>query len=1533
MSCLLSISEEEKTLWGSPARHLAIKCVIDGQVYESGAISSLSFDSASITGETFAIGSTYMNSIKMIFPSILESIEEGQEVEPHIGIDVGDGAFKFVPLGKFIIDKFDRDRNSIKTIIEANDQMILMGDIYESKLKYPAKIRDVALEIANLSGMEVDVANFSTLSSATIQKPIGYTYRQAIGLIAQFEAGFATFNRYGKLVVQRLRPTEYTIKPENYLLKGLTKNENTYRVGGINVRTGDEENEVLHIGSANGAQIELENKVMTRVLLQQIWDKVKTTSYFPFELKWQGNPALEAGDWIYVYDKEGNRYSVPNLAYSFDFNGGLSARSSANTTVTSEANYKYRGTLQQKIEYVESLLSSNGWNSNYYDNTEPKNPKEGDLWFKQNGKDMEIWIYQEIDSELQWVLEITTALNEELYQLIEDAKEAAEEAKKAGEDAEKAAEEAKQVGQEAKEAGEKAKEMVDEMADEVAKATNDANKAVAEANEALTQAGFATTAVQTAIQQSSTAVADAQEALKKANDLVSSVNEIEGSIIDIQGNLNTITGELQYKVDQIEFNTLEGKVNTNTINIQANSNAISLKADNSIVNVIDQTVQKNSAELSIQSGKISALVSTTDGHTTDIANLKVESGKLSSSMSTIENSLEYFDIPNILPNSKGDNLAGYRNWYATSQLFNDETILVQKGNSGTYGIRTNSFEVIAGETYSIMLDVGSWYSTTTLNYNYLMYLDESGNQKIGDISVDYQTTSLNTKFLTFKATKSGEVDILFGVNLANTPNSTGFRIRKIKVSKGDVKSDGWNPWYGDLTTVLQFSEFQQTVNGFQTTVNSQINNLQSQWTQMDGQITSVVKDLNNLNSGAGNLFVDSRGATNWSIATATGVTQTQYDEVESVCGKAKKVTMVSGSGGIHRSPIRKLTIGKTYSWSVYLKSNTTGNLSVGSEQGGTKMCALKNVWQKYTHTFVAKESSYYSFVFYRSTTSITELYIHSPVLVEGNIIPNWSDSISDLANQSQITQLVNNINLMVQKDDVINQINISTEGILISGKKVHITGQTTIDNAVIKAANIVDANITNAKIANLAVSEGKIANLSVTEGKIGNLAVSSAKIKDAAITTAKIGDAAITNAKIGNAAITNAKIQDATIASAKIASMDAGKIVTGTLDSTKVKVYGGNSSNFVQISSNQIEQYGTFSRTWQGKTTKHTTSMFLQNGYFRARNSSENRSLYFSDFGISTFADGDGSGKSSGTISFFDRQYSDMNGLTVTSNNGVVALQANGGSGRVWLESEAMLRLDSTQSGIALRPHLKSRTGNNTFYYTIAESSDASQTKGYIMYGSESGGYASGLRFSKASSDPRVQVVNTDYSTGGNTTIEAGVGEFNNVEARASNQYFKINDKDRSKMNLFVGKTADGVRRMGSDYLYSSSGSGKALHITSGGSIVAYSSSERFKTAIEQATDVNYHALLDLELKSWIYKSSFSLDEPIRRVYGLIAEDVERTGLTQYTEYNEFNEVEGYKPELWTLTIPILREHQAEIKALKINIEKLENQIKILQAS
>ena len=66
-------------------------------------------------------------------------------------------------------------------------------------------------------------------------------------------------------------------------------------------------------------------------------------------------------------------------------------------------------------------------------------------------------------------------------------------------------------------------------------------------------------------------------------------------------------------------------------------------------------------------------------------------------------------------------------------------------------------------------------------------------------------------------------------------------------------------------------------------------------------------------------------------------------------------------------------------------------------------------------------------------------------------------NVSNLTTEvrTQFTMLEDAINLRVVKGDIINQINISPEQILISGRRIHISGQTTIDNAVIANAHII----------------------------------------------------------------------------------------------------------------------------------------------------------------------------------------------------------------------------------------------------------------------------------------------------------------------------------------------------------------------------------------------------------------------------------------------------------------------------------------------
>lgn len=96
-------------------------------------------------------------------------------------------------------------------------------------------------------------------------------------------------------------------------------------------------------------------------------------------------------------------------------------------------------------------------------------------------------------------------------------------------------------------------------------------------------------------------------------------------------------------------------------------------------------------------------------------------------------------------------------------------------------------------------------------------------------------------------------------------------------------------------------------------------------------------------------------------------------------------------------------------------------------------------------------------------------------------------TVGDKADKSQITQLQDQINLRVEKDDVINQINVSTEGIIIDGAKVQITGKTYIEDAVITDAMISDLSATKLTAGVIDASKINVTNLDASNLKAGTI--------------------------------------------------------------------------------------------------------------------------------------------------------------------------------------------------------------------------------------------------------------------------------------------------------------------------------------------------------------------------------------------------------------------------------------------------------------
>ena len=90
---------------------------------------------------------------------------------------------------------------------------------------------------------------------------------------------------------------------------------------------------------------------------------------------------------------------------------------------------------------------------------------------------------------------------------------------------------------------------------------------------------------------------------------------------------------------------------------------------------------------------------------------------------------------------------------------------------------------------------------------------------------------------------------------------------------------------------------------------------------------------------------------------------------------------------------------------------------------------------------------------------------------------------------SAITQLVDGINARVAKGDVINQINMTSNGTVIDGKYLHVTGKTKFDDDIITESMIKAGSITADKLAagSISANQVNVKELSALSAKIGLL--------------------------------------------------------------------------------------------------------------------------------------------------------------------------------------------------------------------------------------------------------------------------------------------------------------------------------------------------------------------------------------------------------------------------------------------------------------
>lgn len=258
---------------------------------------------------------------------------------------------------------------------------------------------------------------------------------------------------------------------------------------------------------------------------------------------------------------------------------------------------------------------------------------------------------------------------------------------------------------------------------------------------------------------------------------------------------------------------------------------------------------------------------------------------------------------------------------------------------------------------------------------------------------------------------------------ARTDTSTTFYLNSIKLEEG---------LYATSHSLSSFDSLSNIVN----TNNNLANNYYNKQTvdsmlQVDGQgiktyVKSTKSQLDNLSVGGRNLlfetgyFGDKQFSGIVGDSSKINLYKGTISDANSPSGKAYRVNKYKKgtenvNGGCYWQMPKKLTAGKKYTWSVYVRgSGTIGTF--GPEQGGAKSVTLTSNWTKISHTFTANSNQYYQFTFY--STPEFDLYFTDLMLEEGTTPSPWRPAPEDYENK--IDGVSGNVDSLSEVLDKIN---------------------------------------------------------------------------------------------------------------------------------------------------------------------------------------------------------------------------------------------------------------------------------------------------------------------------------------------------------------------------------------------------------------------------------------------------------------------------------------------------------------------------------
>lgn len=380
---MYSVSSAYKTQVKAATRDWAIKLALSldsGETYElteqdieSG---TFTYQESSTCSDTIQVGSVYSNSLDFSLINkdgrFNEDNFQDAVVTPQIGLQLPDGTWEYIPLGKFNV--YDPGKKLSTISMHSLDNMYKLNTPFSAvNIQYPINVAALVVDICDHCVVPISAQLTTELMSLGITlnsfDPGDATCRDILGYVGCLLGKNLRFNRLGVL-----ESFWYSTSIDSTTDADTrnTSDFSDFKVNITGVRLSDNAGTEYWKGDSSlVAQLDsnplIQNEEVAQETLLRVYTALTGVTYRPYTITYMGDPAIQAGDCVEHLRASGDLESiVMTSVFCFHGSATLSAvgttaeqtRQATNTTKqVQQVAAQARVDLNQGLRSLESTMA------------------------------------------------------------------------------------------------------------------------------------------------------------------------------------------------------------------------------------------------------------------------------------------------------------------------------------------------------------------------------------------------------------------------------------------------------------------------------------------------------------------------------------------------------------------------------------------------------------------------------------------------------------------------------------------------------------------------------------------------------------------------------------------------------------------------------------------------------------------------------------------------------------------------------------------------------------------------------------------------------------------------------------------------------------------------------------------------------------------------------------------------------------------------------------------------------------------------